>query len=131
MCVNVPANQQPRPGHPTCTNGGSSPCGGYCDGVDTGCFYPTTACRTASCGCFPANGCTASATENCANGTCPDPVYTSCNGFACDAAGTVCGETCDPNADTGCYGLNCCHAVFTGVCLHSCTSTCPSSGLCP
>jgi hypothetical protein len=26
--------------------------------------------------------------------------------------------------------LNCCHTVFTGVCLHSCTMTCPASGTC-
>ncbi len=42
MCVAVPANQQPRTGHPGCTGGGAAPCGGYCDGVDIGCFYPTT-----------------------------------------------------------------------------------------
>jgi hypothetical protein len=134
MCVSVPANGTqalPRPGHPACTNGGA-PCGGYCDGVDVGCFYPTVACRTASCGCQLANGCTASAAENCANGSCPDPVYTSCKGFACDSTSTVCGDVCDPSAGTGCYGLNsCCHTtLLDNICFHSCTSVCPAAGLC-
>jgi hypothetical protein len=134
MCVSVPANGTqalPRAGHPACTNGGA-PCGGYCDGVDVGCFYPTVACRTASCGCYLANGCTASPAQNCANGSCPDPIYTSCNGFACDSTQTVCGDVCDPSAGTGCYGLNsCCHTVLIdNICFHSCTSVCPAAGLC-
>jgi hypothetical protein len=129
MCVAVPANQQPRAGHPQCMNGGTSPCGGYCDGVDIGCFYPTTQCGAASCGCYSGH-CQASPAQYCANGVCPNPVITSCNGFACDATSTVCNQTCDPSADTGCYGFNCCHTVFTGVCFHSCTETCPASGYC-
>src|SRR5581483_6597507 len=29
QCVPVPANTQPRTGHPACTGGGVAPCGGY------------------------------------------------------------------------------------------------------
>jgi hypothetical protein len=134
MCSPTPANSQPRAGHGTCTGAGASPCGGYCDGVDIGCFYPTTQCSGPSCGCYPAGGCHSAPAVNCSNGTCPNAVLVSCNGFNCNTAMTACNQVCDPINDTGCYpfgpGASCCHTVFTGVCFHNCTTTCPASGTC-
>jgi hypothetical protein len=131
-CVPVPANQQPRTGHPACTNGGQSPCGGYCDGVDVGCFYPTTQCRAPSCGCSGIGmPCTESVAQNCANGSCPNPVYNTCNNYACN--GTACGTSCDPNAQTGCHGLNSCCSGFymNSICFGTCVTNCPAPNGCP
>jgi hypothetical protein len=128
MCAPVPASQQPRAGHGTCTGAGTSPCGGSCDGVDVACNYPTTQCSAPSCGCYAGGGCHSAPAGNCLNGTCPNAVLVSCNGFTCN--GTVCQQVCDPSNDNGCYLGGCCHTVFTGACFHNCTTTCPGSGFC-
>lgn len=90
----------------TCTNVGSSPCGGKCDGANPACQYAgtTTACGTAcTSGQLQQRFCNSS-------GSCVPRTPTTCPGnYACPTGGSACLAMCSSNGDcfpTMTYGCN-------------------------
>ncbi len=87
---------------------GSGTCGGSCDGSNVAaCAYPMVSCRGASC----TAGVATSAASCDGAGSCPAPVTTSCNPYACGAS--ACKTSCSADAD--CASADYCDG--TGACV--------------
>jgi hypothetical protein len=122
-CTTLAANVQPHKNHPACIATDAT-CAGYCNGSSAACFYPVSACGTASCA-----GSSYQAAGACGNGACAKPAAQTCtNGETCQAstgkcgcAGTTCGTAC---VNLATDAKNC------GSCGHDCLGGTCSGGQC-
>jgi hypothetical protein len=100
-----------RPGHGTCVGLGTAPCGGYCNGQSSGCFYPSVECGTNECQCSNEGtvegACTQTSVTKCEQGMCPTK-RTSCNGLTCNQDRTACRTSCTSGTNEGCLAFLTC-----------------------
>lgn len=110
-CSAVPSGQ-PHGSRGACNGAGTSPCGGYCNGTQTTCFYTTvdcSYCSTKVIGGLSSHAIVQQAT--CQSGACNDGGYVDCQKYACNSSTLRCGMFCCNNGDCGpsysCSGANC------------------------
>ncbi|MBI4706296.1 MAG: hypothetical protein HY744_34805 [Deltaproteobacteria bacterium] len=122
VCANLPANEPPRPGHPSCETS-EAQCAGYCSGKSNGCAYPG---KEAECG---ERACTGgregvAAVHHCdGKGGCGDAELQECLPYACAADG--CKASCA--ADEDCAEKFACESA-TGKCVPRSKNVCAPDG---
>jgi hypothetical protein len=117
-CTTLAANTQPHRNHPACIATDAS-CAGSCNGSTAACFYPDSACGTASC-----IGSSYQAAGTCGSGVCAKPAAQTCtNGETCQAStgkcgcdGTTCGGVCVNLATDAKNCASCGHDCLGGTC---------------
>jgi len=130
-CTTLAANAVPHASHATCVATDAT-CAGYCNGSSAACFYPSSACGTASC-----TGNTSQAAGTCSNGACAKPAAQTCtNGNTCQAStgtcicsNTTCGTSCVNLATDSNNCGSCGHDCLGGTCSGSqCQAAVVASG---